>query len=472
MTGDPVVVHAQWALHGQSPGNDGQRVLACSTGDLSTANFADAIGRFQLGHLDNLPQVSVSYLTPAGKPDGGFLALTIHRKTDNRYFCVPYRPLAAAAVTYHALYQAVLGLALPVDNRQPLRVEISPGAHRPTLDPLAMRVAALLLTGTPVCVLSADDTSADDRLAFIDWVMALLPYGFRARMAAATWTRATFRDHKFRLYFAAAPRQGDHVVHWGQPDDAVLPEGPVRDYFGQLEKAMGQLTRLATPAADGPDLRFDRRAAVRALELIAPPATGALPTAPGSLPAGAAGATAFSRSPDSLSAVELISLVGREGYSRPQQFRAVCDAILRRLQEAPRRYRPHDVRRVLREHGFLAGVLQANEPADEEYQVRALHEFLFAAYPAGLNKPAILAILTGAGSPPTPALLAAVSLCLSSPADVDLAQQAYIHGSITRMSLDASTYVRLAPYIPDVSRIPDVSGASADVEATESQPGG
>jgi hypothetical protein len=449
MTGEPVVVHAQWALHGQSPETDGQRVLACSTGDLSTANFTDAIGRFQLGHLDNLPQVSVSYLIPAGQPEGSYLALTIHQKTDTRYFCVPYRPLAAGAVTYHAMYQAVRGIQLPPDSRRPLRVEISQGAHGPTLDPLAMRVAALLLTGTPVCVLNAEDTSVDDRLAFIDWVMALLPYGFRARMAAATWTRPTFRDHKFRLCFSAAPRQGDHVVLWGQPDRAVLPAGPVRDYFGQLEKSASQLARLANPEEDGSDLKFDSKAAVRALELIDTPSAAAPPR------------TAFSRSPDSLNAVELIALVGREGYDRPQHFRTVCDAILRRLEESPRRYRPHDVRRALREHGFLAGVLQANESADEEYQVRALHEFLLAAYPAGLAKPAILRILTGTGGTPTPALLAAVSLCLSSPADIELAQRAYIHGSITRMSLDASTYVRLAPYIPDVSP------ASADAEATE-----
>ena len=206
---------------------------------------------------------------------------------------------------------------------------------------------------------------------------------------------------------------------------------------------------MASPVEDGPDLRFDNKAAVRALELIDPPPAASPPTA------------AFSRAHDSLNAVELINLVGREGHGRPRQFRTVGDAILRRLQESPRRYRPHDVRQALREHGFLAGVLQANESADEEYQVRALHEFLLAAYPAGLSQPAILRVLTEAGSPPTPALLAAVSLCLSSPADIELAQQAYIHGWITRMSLDASTYVRLAPYIPDVSR------ASTDAAATE-----
>ena len=448
MTGRPLVVHAQWALHGHEPGTDRQRVLVRSTGDLSTANFTDAIGRFQLGNLDNLPQVSVSYLTPAGQPSGSYLALTIHRKTDTRYFCVPYRPLADAAITYRAMYQTVRGMRLPVDSRQPMRLEISPVSHGPTLDPLAMRVAALLLSGTPVCVLNAEDTSVDERLTFTDWVMALLPYGFRARMAAATWTRATFRDHKFRLYFSAAPRQGDradHVVHWGQPDRVALPEGPVRDYLGRLERSASQLAQLANSAEPGADLKFDNKAAFRALELLDSLAPEVV--AP---PAGLA--SALSGADDSISAVELIDALGREGPGQPPGFRAACDTLLRRLSDSPRRYRPHDVRRALREHGFLATALQANETADEEYQVRALQAFLRAAYPADLGRPAIARILTGTGGTPTPALLAAVCMCVSRPADIQFAQDAYVHGSITRMNLDASTYVRLAPYIPDVGR--------------------
>jgi hypothetical protein len=442
------VVSAQWALYGQPPGTDGQRVLACSSGDLSVANFTDAIGRFQLGHLDNLPQVAVSYLRPAAQPEDSYVALTLHGKSDTRYFCVPYRPLAAEAVTYHAIYQAVRGIQLPAGSKRPLPVEISQAPYGPTLDPLAMRVAALLLTSTPVCVLNAEETAVDERLTFTDWVMTLLPHGFRARMAAATWTRATFRDHKFRLYFSAAPRQGDHVVHWGQPDRVVLPDGPASDYFGHLVRAGSRLAQLAGPAESAADLRFDGKAATRALDLISPqPVTGPTATA------------AFSRSPDSLNAIELIDLIGREGYGRPRDFRIACDALLGRLKEPLRRNRPQPVRRALRKHGFLAGVLQANESGNEEYQVRTLHEFLLAAYPA--RKPAILQVLTGAGSMPTPALLAAVCLCLSSREDVEFAQRAYIHGSITRMGIDASTYVRLAPYIPDLG------DADADGEETD-----
>lgn len=44
-----ISVGAQWALEGKQPDGEGYRILACSTGELDRANFADAISRFQLG---------------------------------------------------------------------------------------------------------------------------------------------------------------------------------------------------------------------------------------------------------------------------------------------------------------------------------------------------------------------------------------------------------------------------------------
>ncbi len=118
----------------------------------------------------------------------------------------------------------------------------------PAIDGLAMRVAPLLLTGVPVCVLGADETSMDERLRFIDTVMGLLPYGFRAKMTAATWTRATNRNHRFRLFFSSAPRASDkpdHLVPWGEPELVRVPGGDAGYYYGWLDDKVTPLASLA-----------------------------------------------------------------------------------------------------------------------------------------------------------------------------------------------------------------------------------
>jgi hypothetical protein len=268
MTGAVTVVDVQWALYGKDAGASGDRVLACSTGDLDMPNFADAISRFQLGALQQLPQVSVSYAQPV-KSGSGYLALAIHRPADQgqvalgadgrpvtytNYFCLPYGPLAAGGVTYQAMHEALRDLRLPAANGATLRVPIAaPPWPLPVIDPLALRVAALLLTGRSVCVLGAQDVPVAGRLGFIDTVMSLLPYGFRAKMTAATWTRATYRDHRFRLFFSDAPRgsqRHDHVVSWDHPETAVItPEdGAAHEYLTWLEdtliEPMARLNRL------------------------------------------------------------------------------------------------------------------------------------------------------------------------------------------------------------------------------------
>ena len=80
MTSRTVPVIAQWALEGKQPDGEDYRILACSTGDLSRRHFEDALGRFQLGELNTLPQVSVSYARLATQPGSGsgYVALAIH----------------------------------------------------------------------------------------------------------------------------------------------------------------------------------------------------------------------------------------------------------------------------------------------------------------------------------------------------------------------------------------------------------
>jgi hypothetical protein len=270
---------------------------------LNSADFADAINRFQLGAAAKLPQVSVSYARLRKQPGAGYLALAIDEfaaggqrvRNDHKgrpitytsYFCLPYRLLAERAVSYQSLYRALCEVALPSAGGPPLRVTLRlPAAPALIFDPLAMRVAPLLLTGRPVCVLGAEDTSINERLRFIDAVMNLLPYGLRAGMTAATWTRATHGAHPFRLFFSSAPRlssQNDHLVTWGEPDQVALPSGPVGDYHDWLVATVGPLARLATVTTE---IKFGPAAVLQVLESARSqgpppaPARSAAPTGP------------------------------------------------------------------------------------------------------------------------------------------------------------------------------------------------
>jgi len=289
VSANPITVKAQWALYGKTADNEGYRVVACSTGDLTREHFADALNRFQLGTPDSLPQVSVSYLRHGAEQGTSYLALAIQRSAeegqryadgvlqfDNQgrdttftsYLCLPYRPLVQ--VSYLDMYQVLQDIKLPVQNGPPLDVTITVPAQRVlAIDPLAMRVAPLLLTGTPVCVVGAERTSLTERLRFIDAVMTLLPYGYRSKMTAATWTRETYRDHRFRLFFSSVPRVSkppDYAVTWGEPDDAAIAGGEAGVYHDWLAETIYPLERLA---ALHTELGFGEKAALKAFESAA-----------------------------------------------------------------------------------------------------------------------------------------------------------------------------------------------------------
>jgi hypothetical protein len=257
-----ITIDAQWAQHGSLQGHEPPHLIACSTGELRARNFEDALGRFSPDAGKEAAQVSVSYLTPAGLPTAGYLALAIHRRAnpagDGRaagctsYFCLPYAPLAMEAITYQAMHQALDLIRLPERDGPPVRVAISPSTPAiSATDGRAMQAAALLLTNRPVCVVGADNTPMTERLAFIDTVMSLLPYGLRSRMTAATWTSRARQDHKFRLFFSDAPRNSDprdHLLNWeGAEDRAIrLDDDWAYEYLTWLRDKVSQpIARLA-----------------------------------------------------------------------------------------------------------------------------------------------------------------------------------------------------------------------------------
>ena len=268
-----VPVTAEWALWGKGAGDAEYRLLVCSDGPVSSATFVEQITSLSPGSADTWPQVTVSGFLR--QQAAGYVALAIHDTAEGRhdavgreivytrYFCVPYPELAAGRVGYRDMYNAFAGFWPTGRDRSPRRF------FMPGVDPshesappagtqrfLAMRVAALLLTSRGVCVLGADGVDASERLAFLDGVMSLLPYGMRSRLAGATWASSTAYDLNLRLFFADARRQGDeHVVFWHQPEEGPIGHPYADQYLRWLTAGIlrpeGQLAAVAEPMGFG-----------------------------------------------------------------------------------------------------------------------------------------------------------------------------------------------------------------------------
>ena len=285
---------AEWALWGRRVPEAEDRVLECSGGTFAPPDFKSIIARYTTGMPDRLPHYTVSWV-PDENHAPEFVAVAIREPIPQdpvphdpvppggaggyeglggesivRLFCVRYADLAEHVVSYAELLEAVQQQELPpraafsgpvgplasvlpatagpVTIRFPsLPLLLRPA--RPVADfapELAKRVAALLLIPAQVCVLGAYEVPAADRLAFIDSVMSLLPYGLRSRMSASTWASSTAQDLKLRLFFANARRDDGKTWHvrWGQPDPAEFP-----DPDGEAARLYSDWLRLSLPSA-------------------------------------------------------------------------------------------------------------------------------------------------------------------------------------------------------------------------------
>jgi len=269
------VITAEWALWGKEAHETGAHILRCSTGPLRANDFAENITRYSPGDLDVLPQYTISWIPDAYR-EPEYVVLGIHEfaPTDPassdgrsrrdaagraivfvRLFCVRYADLAKVPVGYQDLVQAADQVRLPRSAAGRVALTLSakqaPIFGRGPSRHLAERVAVLLLTGRPVCVVGADDVSAADRLRFIDSVMAWLPYGMRATMSASTWADSASQDLKLRLFFVGVPRSRarltdgrasseDCIVEWGHPEGIVVTDDSAQLYQGWLNEVKGQ----------------------------------------------------------------------------------------------------------------------------------------------------------------------------------------------------------------------------------------
>ena len=268
MTAGTVPVTAEWAIWGAAGPGSHPRLLAGSETTIEADDLSSLCPPRGPAGVPGSPEVAVGGL--AGRLDG-YLGIVLHDEAvadafglDGEHgglwtcFSVPYREVAAGPVSYRALTAGLC--AVPLRPGASPRIEARLDAPLPDApaDDLLMRVAALLLTRRPVCVLGASDIASDERLRFLNEVAALLPYGMRSRLSVTTWAGGD--PHRFRLYFGSSPGSTDaHVVSWNlggtPPVEDRVAIGYLEWLHGTAQRATALAERTAQLSFSQPDIQ-------------------------------------------------------------------------------------------------------------------------------------------------------------------------------------------------------------------------
>jgi hypothetical protein len=310
-------------------------------------------------------------------------------------------------VTYTAMFESFRPIRLPAGSGKPIPAVLTAagaeppdGPGKPPGDP-AIHVAALLLTGKPVCILRGEQTSLAERLHFLDAVTALLPYGFRSRLSASTWTSSTYLQHRFRLFFSSAPRRrDDHVVYWQLADDRPTGDPWPDRYRAWLrEDPPGRMARLAQQTRP---LNFTAAEMPAVFERLGIAYPGE-PDPPSRNPP----PRLFSRPQEARSTADLIrscaAQLGGGDSAELSELRQRRDGGLTQEERA-------GCRRAVRECGLLRADLAASADLRSSLY-RVLLPVAFGSpltYDAYCQAEECAGVL--AGEPPHPALLAAIGL--------------------------------------------------------------
>jgi hypothetical protein len=372
-----VMVTAEWALWGKKAGDIGYHQLDCSAGKISSENFDQVITRYSPGTPESLPQVTISWLSD--KSQVNYLAIAIHDRVHpagrpsprpgaaepapfdahgretvrTSYYCVPFADVAEHGVSYQVMYDAFRAEPLPRDLREPVTVKLAAGPDSSAAAPaeFALRVAALLLAGKPVCMLGAGHLTVTERLGFLDTVASLLPYGARTRLSASTWTSSTYQNHRFRLFFAGQARnRDDHVVMWDQAGTVPVTDPVVGAYLAWLgpdpQRRVAQLARALQP------MGFTRSGAALMLARIGAAEEQTLAQLPGRPPTGG--------SPDLTVADLLVSCGERLEAGEPEQelLKADITELALRLGEERTDAERQEYQDIIRDHDLLREHLQ------------------------------------------------------------------------------------------------------------------
>jgi hypothetical protein len=253
-------VTAEWAWISKAPGShEDYGVLASSAGQTEVGSFAGA-------YVAGVPSSSLpaddptcppwvtfgSHPTSADRQLVSVSAQDPWRGQDQalrpiwprRFFLCWYDDLAGHQVSFRTLWGAVAPITLPRPDRRPAPIALRPqplGDLIARIDVIGFErvaaIAAALLDG-PVAVTGtadlrlADPSAAIDRLAILDAVAALLPYGFRADASATSAVDNTIA-HRMRLVLADYASNGQQTAPLRGP--AVTPRSELaRDYLTML----------------------------------------------------------------------------------------------------------------------------------------------------------------------------------------------------------------------------------------------
>ncbi|GAB1823881.1 hypothetical protein [Herbidospora sp. RD11066] len=252
----------QWAVEGKEDGSgEDYRILRAGDGWLTRRELDRLRRRFATSQED-VPRVTVaSYTREEGGVPVSYVVVALERWTQfqdlgrrpityTHWFCLPYGKLRDERLGYRELLR---GLCL---RQAPETAGMWLEEPSPAVAPTSyhLRVAALLLDGARVCVTGASHLSWQDRLAFIDTVVALMPYGLRADFAATTWVSEA--EHaEFRLFFAGFRHTDAVNIGWAaSPELPAEPESLSVRFFrlaeqippdrlsGAMSDATGELT--------------------------------------------------------------------------------------------------------------------------------------------------------------------------------------------------------------------------------------
>jgi hypothetical protein len=252
MTGTPPPpasrISVLWSLFGKQPG-DGSDYRVLNASDNQLDFYEQEIRRYLPGTPPDRadppplpyytfapgPQIhpesmlSFSSLEPADVRDGA------NRPTIRvRYFAAFFTVITGEAVPgrspigYASLAEAMASAAIPDAPEQWAELSVPPGdwsgrvadASRPSLEWLASGAAALL--AGRVVITGARSLPVVDRLACLDAIASLLPFGVRSSLSAATYAKSSL-SHQIRLFFGDTPMDGAFELPWqsapGGPTD-------------------------------------------------------------------------------------------------------------------------------------------------------------------------------------------------------------------------------------------------------------